>query len=488
MMRVGNVDINLRHLVDQIKARKMPRRSRAPNCTHLDMDRVYGRNQHCDVCGRSPPIGFLYECRQDWVTQSLRDLLTKDVEKGVLEVVKSDMRLELECLGLSESVILTAEQGHYTRSQLEKIKTQKKELRQIISDSLQASQINDAAATLAVLAQAPSNHDGAQNSTPEKEATPACAIRACHTCRPYYRDRVHISFQSVLAADFTPMTREDADCLPTKSAKIMATIGNTRRSLHSFSTSDTAPLSLPTATSLGESTDAPPTASTSTSTASGLTFKTTQTDLDEISAQRHPRRRFYMMGHRNSKDIARDLSRQSYRLSRQGLKSALQGIFRPNRDSSSEGSNITLPVPHTGTVRNSSEAHDIGDFDLPALRKVRKEKERIDVMAGTDILTYENAPMISPIGASNNVRNEHSSNEMTTSDNVTMYSCVSRGSEVEVEGGVALTEEAVETHTPDILAIDVSHIKNAMMIHDLEMDDDEDFAADIGLQSIMTQV
>lgn len=134
------------------------------------MDRVYGRNQQCDVCGRSPPIGFLYECRQDWVPQSLRDLLTKDDEKDDVAVVKSDMRLELEWLGLSESVILTAEQGHYTRAQLEKIKTQKKELRQIISDSLQATQINDAAATLAVLAQAPSNHDGAENSTPGKEA------------------------------------------------------------------------------------------------------------------------------------------------------------------------------------------------------------------------------------------------------------------------------------------------------------------------------
>jgi hypothetical protein len=194
------------------------------------------------------------------------------------------------------------------------------------------------------------------------------------------------------------------------------------------------------------------------------------------------------MGHRNSKDIARDLSRQSHRLSRQGLKSALQGIFRPNRDSSSEGSNITLPVPHTGTVRNSSEAQDVGDFDLPALRKVRKEKERIDVMAGTDVLTYENTPVVSLTGASSNARNEHSSNDTTTSDNVTMYSCVSRGSEVEVEGGVALTEEAVETHTPDILAIDVLQIKNATMIHDLEVEDEEDFAADIGLQSIMTQV
>jgi Rieske Fe-S protein len=194
------------------------------------------------------------------------------------------------------------------------------------------------------------------------------------------------------------------------------------------------------------------------------------------------------MGHRNSSDIARDLSRQSNRLSRQGLKSALQGIFRPNRDSSSEGSNITLPVPRTGTVRSSSEAEDIGDFDLPALRKVRKEKERMDVKKGTTVVTYEDESTVPGIYATNNIYNDHGTHEHSTSDNSTMYSCVSHGSEVEVEGGVALIEEAVETHTPDILAIDDFQMRRATIIQDVEMEDDDEVGADTGLQSIMTQV
>jgi hypothetical protein len=169
-MRVGNVNVSVRDLVNQIKNRKMPKRIRVPNCTHLDMDRVFGRHQLCHVCGNSPSIGFLYECRQDWETQPLRDLLTKDDQDDDIGVIKSDTRLNLEWLGMSESVILTAEQGHYTEAQLEKLKAQKKELREIISDQLQASQINDAAARLAALVQTPSDNDGTSNSLQEKNA------------------------------------------------------------------------------------------------------------------------------------------------------------------------------------------------------------------------------------------------------------------------------------------------------------------------------
>jgi hypothetical protein len=169
IMRVGNVDVSVRDLVNQIKNRKMPKRTRAPNCTHLDMDRVFGRHQLCAVCGNPPSIGFLYECRQDWETQSLRDLLTNADQDDDIEVIKSDTRLNLEWLGMSESVILTAEQGDYTQAQLEKLKAQKNELRETISDQLQASQINDAAARLAALAQ-PSNNDGTLQSMPDKDA------------------------------------------------------------------------------------------------------------------------------------------------------------------------------------------------------------------------------------------------------------------------------------------------------------------------------
>lgn len=160
----------MRKLVNRIKARKMSKRNRTPNCTHLDMDRVFGRHQECDVCGRPPSIGFLYECRQDWETQSLHDALMEDLNLDEEDAVKSDVRLQLEVLGFSESIIRAAEEGHYTDAQLEKIKAQKTELRQTISDSLQASQINSAAAKLAAMANAPSNNDGASDSILGKEA------------------------------------------------------------------------------------------------------------------------------------------------------------------------------------------------------------------------------------------------------------------------------------------------------------------------------
>ncbi|KAF1921318.1 hypothetical protein BDU57DRAFT_439305 [Ampelomyces quisqualis] len=469
----------------------MPKRNRAPNCTHLDMDRVYGRDQDCEVCGRPPSIGFLYECRQDWATPSLRDMLLATRSGDETDVVKSDMRLQLEWLGLSESVIRAAEQGHYTPAQVEKLKTQKKDLRETISDSLQASQINDAAAKLAALDQTPSNNDGSTHSAP-RDDTVTCVLKACHTCRPYYRDRVYISFQSVLEADFAPVTRDDVKVLPTKSAQIMRSIGNVTTFLPPFTTSNTSPRSLPTSTSLAASTEAPPTASTATTTSSGLTFKTTQTDLDAISAQRHPRRRFYKIGHRNSGDIARDLSRQPTLLTRHGLRSAIHGIFRPTRDPSSSGSNITLPVPRTGTVRNSSDGQDVGDFDLPALRKVRREKERMEVKKGTYVVGYEDVqatPSTCPRQPPGAWTSSSANDTSSTEDSMySVYSFAGQGSEVAVEGGVALTEEAVETHTPDILAPDVSPaLKHAVVVRDAEMNssDDED---DGGLHSIMAQV
>jgi CRISPR/Cas system-associated protein Cas10 (large subunit of type III CRISPR-Cas system) len=168
-MRVCATEINLSDQVNRIKARNMPKRVRTPNCTHLDMDRVYGRDQLCYVCGREPPIGFLYQCKQDCHTQSLHDILEQENDCQI-EVVKSDTRLQLEWAGLSESIILTAEKGHYTAEQLEKLKAQKRELRQIISDQLQASQINIAAARLAAMAHHPSNNDGAFGSSLTKQA------------------------------------------------------------------------------------------------------------------------------------------------------------------------------------------------------------------------------------------------------------------------------------------------------------------------------
>jgi hypothetical protein len=171
-------------------------------------------------------------------------------------------------------------------------------------------------------------------------------------------------------------------------------------------------------------------------------------------------------------------------------------MFGSNRDSSSEGSNITLPVARTGTVRNSSEAQDVGGFDLPALRKVRKHKERLGVKNGAhkegygNVLSKGEADVSNPQVMNKIVtargRGDSGTGETNSSYLSTMYSCLSEGSEVEVEGGLALTEEAVETHTPDILAVD--RMKNPVFVREVEMDDSDNDEGDIGLQSIMTQV
>ncbi|KZM26477.1 hypothetical protein ST47_g2357 [Ascochyta rabiei] len=470
------------------KVRTMPKRVRTPNCTHVDMDRIYGRGQQCHVCGREPSIGFLYECRQDRRAPSLHNLLaTQGYDNNVQP--KSPLRLELEDIGLSESIICTAEQGNYTAAQLAILRTQKTEMKQTIADSIQGNQINDAVARLAAFVNAPSNNDGTMNSK-IKDVSAPCNFRACHTCRPYYRDRVYISFTAVALADFPPMSKKDVRYLSTKPAHVIRAIGASHNASATQVSHVEPPVIAQTTITFATSTNAPHTASTTASDSSDLTFKTTQTDVDELCALRRPRRRFYNMGHRSSGDIARDLSRMPPLFTRQGLRAALQDIFRPGRDSSSSGSMITLPVPRTGTVRDPSPAQPVGEFDMGALRRVRRQKERNELRNGTYVGGFEN------VGATATAMAEqdtalvpHSSDGSCSSgSDCSVYSCISQGSEVEVEGGVALTEEAVGSHTPDILAVDIPASKSAICIRTKAMAyNDDDLEVDFGLQSIMTQ-
>ncbi|KAJ4331035.1 hypothetical protein N0V87_009493 [Didymella glomerata] len=486
----------------------MPRRVRTPNCTHIDMDRIYGRGLQCYVCGREPSIGFLYECRQDYCSPSLHDLL----EDGETPRPKSPLRSELEVIGLSESIIRTAEQGQYSSMQLETLKGQKQDLKQIIEDTLQGNQITDMVARLAALSPAPTNNDGTMNSkaknavstsslwdlmevegTDESQSA-VCAFRACHTCRPYYRDRVYISFDAVVSADFAPVSKVEAQNLPTKSAQVMRSIGASQQSSATHVAHDEAPFPTQTTITFAGSTNAPHTASTAASDSSEITFKTTQTDVDELRALRRPRRRFYNIGHRSSGEIARDLSRIPSFLSRQGLKTAVQAIFHPGRDSSSSGSMITLPVPRTGTVRDSSATRPVGDFDIGALRRVRRQKERNEIRNGTYTGGYEDIGSASATIKPNTAHSSHGSDgegSCTSDSDFSVYSCISEGSEVEVDGGVALTEEVIESETPDILAVDVHNelpSKSAICIRTKPLSWTEEGSEDSGVQGIIAQV
>ena len=165
-MKVHHANICISDLAKRVQPRHAAKR--VANCTHVNMDRVYGRNQQCFVCGRAPSVGFLYVCRQD--NLPLSDIFGERARESSGQAsTKSTLRQELEEVGLSESVIFAAERGEYTDAQLEKLKALKLELKQAIEDAEQGAQISGMAATLAVFAKAPPNNDGALNSTSQKD-------------------------------------------------------------------------------------------------------------------------------------------------------------------------------------------------------------------------------------------------------------------------------------------------------------------------------
>jgi hypothetical protein len=116
------------------------------------------------------------------------------------------------------------------------------------------------------------------------------------------------------------------------------------------------------------------------------------------------------------------------------------------------------------------------------LRRVRRQKERNDLRNGTYVGGFEGMgsalrPRTPQETAEVDGEPVDDEDDEESDSDFTVYSCASEGSEVEVEGGVALTEEAVETHIPDILTADL-----------VEMFDAKVLDVEVEVESIMAQV
>jgi hypothetical protein len=96
----------------------------------------------CPSCGNYRALGFLYVCRQERDVAYFENLTANAPDENYF--AKSDLRREMEEIGLSESVIATAEQGLYTDQQIKKLKVKKTELNGVIAGSLRAAQMRDA--------------------------------------------------------------------------------------------------------------------------------------------------------------------------------------------------------------------------------------------------------------------------------------------------------------------------------------------------------
>ena len=103
-----------------------------PNCTHIDMDRLFGHHQ-CQLCWRFPALGWVYVCRQDSYQQGTAMFVPTKTPVELELNEQSQLRAELQAIGLSNSVIEAAEKDFYTLEQLEILKLQKLHLKQVIS-------------------------------------------------------------------------------------------------------------------------------------------------------------------------------------------------------------------------------------------------------------------------------------------------------------------------------------------------------------------
>jgi hypothetical protein len=85
------------------------------------MDMGYS-SEICNVCGKLPSMGWLYECQQD----RIQSYLVNDLKNTNLSrIIETFQVRDLKILGFSHSVVEQAKKGLYTDAQLEILKNQK---------------------------------------------------------------------------------------------------------------------------------------------------------------------------------------------------------------------------------------------------------------------------------------------------------------------------------------------------------------------------
>lgn len=221
-----------------------------PQCTHVTMNRMRCRLR-CDICDQRSWMGWLYVCSQDETNKAA--LTTHELQKSLDEVS------ELHDLGFSPSIISQYQAGGYTTAQMDIMKQQKRKVQETIADTIKATLDECRPSTItrdgskkraALSAQhsmgVPHKRDFSpgsvvaqtskvsalvnsidQNSYLDKlsRASPPCDFRCCHRCRPFLQERLPCSLNAVLKDDFSPPSLDDMNNTHVIDAKIATQFG-----------------------------------------------------------------------------------------------------------------------------------------------------------------------------------------------------------------------------------------------------------------------
>jgi hypothetical protein len=97
-----------------------------PTCTHLNMDKFYTSDEACYLCNRIPTLGWLYACQQDTLEHEQYMGERPPSRKKLVHGKDRRVQNELEALGFSKSIVDAVAKGHYSDMQVEALKEQKR--------------------------------------------------------------------------------------------------------------------------------------------------------------------------------------------------------------------------------------------------------------------------------------------------------------------------------------------------------------------------
>lgn len=235
--------------------------TRRAACTHVNMERLYGGFK-CHNCDKVPHFDWVYSCTQDEkIPTNDADLGNLTIPSpfeprstdGIEEVLPSnDMDVEFDTPHLNPWVENAIMEGHYTPKQVQLLRAQKQAVidnTRITLRRFEQSQTSEknsprksmASQSLNTVPNLPlstthnvvqkSNIEKAESSAPLSAGTklkmyPHCRFRACHHCRPTYRDRAWQCFDEIFSDDCTiDLDMLEAEIRPLASVSLLRTIG-----------------------------------------------------------------------------------------------------------------------------------------------------------------------------------------------------------------------------------------------------------------------
>lgn len=372
-----------------------------PNCTHI-VTRCRKADLQCHVCGEIPWTGILYQCEQDRYEALYHRRYPSNgdyysmwwSEEGDAEPSKEDEESPkialMKSLDMKEWMIDLARKGHYTDEQLERLMAQKANLIETMKMEEQQN------TPLADRVSFPGRYRPRLKYLLANQ--PICKHQCCHRCRPYMNHRSAVSIDAVFNDEIEPLTPAEASTLSVMDVKV----------LHNIGLRVSPPKSCAAVSSVASS----------ASTSSSSEYSSEESDVGEGAplARQHSGGGVSITSSEPPDAMVRPLRR------------ALTNIIRNGHgESTDRHSVVTLPLEGTGALRSYDE--DAQEFDLALFRSLDFPQAPRGALPQTEYVA-----------------------SLTTEERRELEDAVTpEGEEVDVEGGVALTEEAVDTHTPDMI-------------------------------------